>query len=136
MKRYTDRVREQAAPYLASDEMLQQVFWGGVSKAGGLTADPQGFAVTDKRVLVISKKGALIAELPRSVKFVPERAGRFHLDSASGGLVGMKWIDVQFNFPQYNKKVRFNSWSFGAMLAADGREGEKHGLYGKIRILH
>lgn len=127
-------LREQAAPYLRDGEDLRQVFGGSVPRAGGLLTDQRVFAVTDQRILVLGKKG-FIAELPRATKFIPARAGRFHLDAGSGGLSGLNYIVVQFNLPQYREKVRFGWNSFGAMLAADGRGGEKHSL-ARVRILH
>lgn len=129
-------MRAQAAPHLAAGEELRQVFQGTVNRAGGLLADSRIFAVTEGRVLVLDKRDTVIAELPRSVKFIPARAGRFHLDAASGGLAGINYFTETFTLPAYHERVRFGFKSFGAMLAADGREGEKHGHYGKARILH
>ena len=83
---------------------------------------------------MLGKKG-LIAELPRTMKIIPARAGRFHLDAESGGLSGLNYIAVQFNRPQYRENVTFGHKWFGAMLAADGREGEDHSLL-RARILH
>ena len=125
---------ELAEPHLAGGEQLRQVFQGSVQR--GLRTDHHVFAVTDTRVLVIDKKkGSVIAQLPRTTKFIPPTAGRFHLDPGSGGLAGLNYLTVSFKFPQYAARVKFGWPAFGAMLAADGREGEKHSL-AKLRILH
>jgi len=128
-------MREQAMPYLRDGEELRQVFMGIVaSSALRWVPKKRVFAVTGGRCLVLGDKEGLIAELPRSVKFIPARAGRFRLDTP-GGLAGLTSLTVTFTLPQYHEKITFGFKSFGAMLAADGREGEKHFVYGRARVL-
>lgn len=127
-------MREQAQPYLRDGEDIQQVFEGSLP---GLQwkATRRTFVVTDQRSLVIGQKEGLIAELPRSMKFIPAKAGRFDL-AKPGGLAGLKMMTATYSLPQYHEKVMFPNSSFKAMLAADGRAGERHSVVGAIRLRH
>jgi hypothetical protein len=127
-------MRELALPHLREGEVIRQVFAGNAKPGLHWTAKVHVFIVTDQRSLVLGKKEGLIAELPRSMKFIPAKAGRFDL-AKPGGLAGLTSFTATYSLPQYHEKVMFGATVFSAMLAADGREGERHSL-AAVRILH
>jgi len=127
---WTDEdMRALAAPYLDSGEVLGQVAFGNASR---LVQKGRIFAVTDRRILVLGKKEGIVAELPRSTQLIPDKAGRFDLTATGAGLGGIDHFTRTFG---YGEKVTFGWKAFGALLAADGREGEKH-AYARLRVRH
>jgi len=130
MKHHEEKLRQMAMAHLREGEQLQQVIPGGIPSA--FHARVRVFTVTDQRILVLDgKSDAVVAEMPRSAKLIPAKAGRFDLAKA-GGLSGLTSFWARY---PYGEKVMFGWPQFRALLAADGREGESLHVT-KPRLIH